>query len=138
MGFLFVMIAHLFRVELIQFRSSGALNYILDPSNWIDIAHLSLSIGLILINFIASTNHYYEFTSAHSHHDDIDGIFRETWSVFVILFIWLKLFDWMRLHDGKAFFVRLLIETCYGIRHFMIVILIVFSGFGAIFYVISM
>ena len=42
----------------------------------------------------------------------------------------LKIFDWLRLFESTAFFVRLIQETLYDIRHFTILIVAALTTFG--------
>ena len=42
----------------------------------------------------------------------------------------IKLFDWLRIFDGTAFYVLLIWETIYDIRYFFLLLLITLSVFG--------
>ena len=55
-----------------------------------------------------------------------------------VIFLWFKVFDWLRLFDGTAFFTKLITETCYSILDFVIVLLVWYFMFGTAFYILNM
>ena len=55
-----------------------------------------------------------------------------------VIFLWFKVFDWLRLFDGTAFFTKLITETLWSIRDFVIVLLVWYFMFGTAFYIINM
>ena len=55
-----------------------------------------------------------------------------------IICLWFKVYDWLRLFNDTAFFVRLIEETFLSIKSFLIVIFVFFMMFGSAFYVINM
>ena len=124
LGFCFVLICHLAIVEQMQMKESGFLNHFLNIYNWIDSAHLIMN-----IIFIAFTLFDFEFMDANK---------QRTWAAISICFLWLKLFDWMRLFDGTAFFMRLLGDTIWDIKYFLVIMFIVYEGFGSAFHIIDM
>ena len=59
-------------------------------------------------------------------------------AAFSIICLWFKVYDWLRLFNNTAFFVRLIEETFISIKSFLIVIFVFFMMFGSAFYVINM
>ena len=51
--------------------------------------------------------------------------------------IWFKVFDWLRLFSGTAFFIQLVAETLKSIRYFLIILVVWYMLFGTAFYIIS-
>ena len=63
---------------------------------------------------------------------------QRTLSTFAIVFLWFKVFDWLRLFDNTAFFVLLVVETAWSIRHFMMILVVWYMMFGSAFYILNM
>ena len=93
LGFLIVFIAHLVKVEYLQMRNQGVIKHFEDPYNWADLIQLTMSIVFVLLNFID--------------YGVLDMTNQRTWSAILVLLLFYKFFDWMRLFDGTAFFMRL-------------------------------
>ena len=53
------------------------------------------------------------------------------------IFIWMKFLDWLRLSHRTAFFISLMFETLWSIRYFSIVMLIWYTMFSTVFYLID-
>ena len=49
----------------------------------------------------------------------------------------IKLIDWLRLFESTATFINLTAETVWGIRYFMIIMIIWYIAFGTAFYCIN-
>ena len=52
--------------------------------------------------------------------------------------LWLKVFDWLRLFDGTAFFIKLIEETLWSIRAFIIIMVVWYMAFGSAIYILNM
>ena len=85
---------HLIRVEYLQIMKRGFLKHFADPYNWVDVTHLTMNTIFLVFHRIENSKF------------NMDR--QRTWSGISVCVLWLKLFDWMRLFDGTAFFMRLL------------------------------
>ena len=56
----------------------------------------------------------------------------------LVLQLWLKVIDWLRLFDATAFYISLITSTIYSIRHFMIIMGVWYMTFGTAFYMLSL
>ena len=92
-GFIIVFTAHLVIVEYFQMIKKGVIKHFEDPYNWVDMIHLTMSIVSLITNFL--------------NYGVLDTTFQRTWSAILVLLLFYKFFDWMRLFDGTAFFMRL-------------------------------
>jgi len=54
-----------------------------------------------------------------------------------ICILWAKSYDWLRLFDEPAFFVRLLSRTLYDIKDFTILFLVALAMFGSSTYMLQ-
>ena len=68
----------------------------------------------------------------------LDNYQMRTAGTISVIFLWFKVFDWLRLFDGTAFFTKLITETLWSIRDFVIVLLVWYFMFGTAFYIINM
>ena len=59
-------------------------------------------------------------------------------AAFSICFLWFKVFDWLRLFSGTAFFIELIKETLMSIRYFLLILFVWYMMFGTAFYILSM
>ena len=55
-----------------------------------------------------------------------------------VCFLWFKVFDWLRLFDGTAFFILLIEETLSSIRAFLIIMVVWYMMFGSAIYILNM
>ena len=124
MCFCIMMIDHFVGVEHRQLNQEGLLKYILNRYNWVDTAHLLMSSIFVFVNFFK-----FSLITAEN---------QMTFAAVGVLFLWMKLFDWMRLFDNTAFFIRLLTETIWDIRHFMAIMAILLMGFGSAIWFLSL
>ena len=100
-GFCAVMIAHQARTEYCQLKQCKLVQeYLLSYWNFIDVIHLSMNSFLIVMHCIDDS--YFDLS------------LQRVWAAFAVCFLWAKLFDWLRLFDGTAFFIRLMLETVHG------------------------
>jgi len=51
---------------------------------------------------------------------------------------WIKLFYWMRLFDGLAFYVNLIIKTISGAGLFMFLVAQIIVAFATFFYIVNL
>ena len=102
------------------------LLYLLDPWNWVDIIHLFMNSGLILMSLYCYLMRI----------EIEDGV--RTWAAIAAFMTWMKFFDWLRLFDSTAFFIRLMTKTIYSIRYFLPVMLIWYMAFSCAFWIIDL
>ena len=55
-----------------------------------------------------------------------------------MLLLWVKVFDWLRLFEKTAFYVRLIIETIYDVRIFIFVFFIACFAIGQPMYMLQL
>ena len=54
-----------------------------------------------------------------------------------VVLTWFKSFYWLRLFDSTSFYVRLIIETLFDIKYFIILFIIILLTFGNALYILS-
>jgi hypothetical protein len=53
-------------------------------------------------------------------------------------FMWFKFLYFLRIFKNTGYLIRMIIEVCYDMRHFFLVLLITVIAFGHSFYIISL
>ena len=116
-------------IEYCQYmKTKTGWDYFFSGYNWVDMVYLMLNFVLICL---AETT------------IDIEGMivldveFYRTIASISTVFIWIKMIDWLRLFEGTAFFVHLIIETIRDIKNFLIVIAVCYMTFGTSFYLLD-
>jgi hypothetical protein len=51
--------------------------------------------------------------------------------------LWYYVLEWMRIFDGTAVYVRLIYDTVWNTRYFMIMLLIIICTFGSSFLILD-
>lgn len=102
--------------EMIVALRSG-LEYFSDPFNYIDLSSFALNIILVID------------THRHGYGSKVSETIRAITSLAVIL-MWFKVFYWMRLFDSTSFYVKLIRETVYDIRYFLILFIVILLTFA--------
>ena len=59
-------------------------------------------------------------------------------AAFVLLLLWLKVFDWLRLFNSFAFFIRLIRETFVDIGYFTLIFVAALSMIGCSMYMMQL
>ena len=123
-GFCFLMTIHQCKNEYIQWKKQEtALDYFDSVWNFNDITYLLINLIVMLSNIAG----------------DVIPLEKErNFAAISIICLWVKVFDWLRLFDETAFFIRLIEETFMSIRSFVFVIFVFYMMFGSAFYVINM
>jgi len=57
-------------------------------------------------------------------------------AAFVILALWFKVFDWLRLFEKTSFYIRLIAETFGDIGYFAMIFLVCLSTIGCAMYML--
>ena len=52
--------------------------------------------------------------------------------------LWIKVIDWLRLFDGTAFYIQLIMMTLSSIKEFLVIILVGYMMFGSAVYILEM
>lgn len=55
-----------------------------------------------------------------------------------MLALWIKVLDWCKLFQKTSFFIRLINETIYDIRYFMVIFVIALAMFGMPMYMLQL
>ena len=59
-------------------------------------------------------------------------------SAFVIIALWFKVFDWLRLFEKTSFYIRLIAETFVDIGYFMIIFIMALITSGSAMYMLQL
>ena len=59
-------------------------------------------------------------------------------AAFSLVLMWAKFFDWLRIFEITAFYVRLLIKTIQEIKYFIILFAIALTMFGSAMYMLQL
>ena len=117
MGVIIVLhVAYFLFFELVVMLRTGYA-YFLDVYNFVDLASFTLNVILV----------YHAFE--HPYKTEISDEFRNLTTIASIL-MWLKVFYWMRLFTPTAFYVKLITETLYDIRYFLILFVTILMTFA--------
>ena len=54
------------------------------------------------------------------------------------LFLWIKVFDWLKLFSQTSFFVKLIEETLIDIKHFIVIFFVALFMFGVPMYILGL
>jgi len=54
------------------------------------------------------------------------------------LLLWIRVLDWMKLFRPTSFFIKLITETIYDIRHFFIIFTVALFMFGIPIYILNL
>ena len=54
------------------------------------------------------------------------------------LVLWIKVLDWCQLFGPTSFFIKLITETIYDIRHFFIIFVVALFMFGTPMYILQL
>lgn len=122
-GFIFVCSMNQILIEVQQFSTSSKVEYFTSHWNLYDFAYLILGCVLMVLNYTRE-----EYVS------------KETQLVIAAIFtifIWMKLLDWLRLSRRTAFFISLMFDTLWSIRYFCIVMMIWYTMFSTVFYLLD-
>ena len=90
--------------------------YLKDIFNWVDMFSILINVFVL----IETSN---KFDKDHV------KIVRPIAALGVIL-MWIKAFYWLRIFTGTSFYVRLIRDTLYDIRHFLILFILILFTFG--------
>ena len=95
----------------------------MDFWNMNDLTYLILNLVVMFMNLV-----------------DHDGTLEKqrTLASVSVCFLWFKVFDWLRLFDGTAFFIKLIEETLTSIRAFLIIMVVWYMMFGSAIYILDM
>ena len=85
--------------------------------NWNDLFALGLTLFVILATIQVDQNHI---------SNDVIRVL----SAFALYFTMIKIFDWLRLFDGTAFYVHLILETLLDITSFLLILGLTLLTFG--------
>ena len=99
--------------------------YLLDIYNWIDISSFCMNLYIV----------YY--SSKGTLVDTDEGLNMRTIAPIAVVLIWTKSFYWLRLFSQTSFFVRLITDTLYDIRYFLILFLLILMTFGNAILILS-
>ena len=61
-----------------------------------------------------------------------------TMAAITTLLLWIRVLDWLKLFRPTSFFIRLISETCYDIRHFFIIFLTALFMFGVPIHILDL
>jgi hypothetical protein len=106
--------AYFLVIEVLQMRFNG-FSYFTDKTNWIQLATFSSNL-VILCLYIWSTGY-----------EPLHLAYAASVSSFLL---WLQVFYWMRLFRSMSFYVLMVYETMYDIRHFLIMFFACVAAFG--------
>ena len=111
-------------LESLQIIDDGFKEYFFDLTNFIDIVSS-------LMNFMLILNELLD-------HAIIDSTALKFCAMLAIIFVWYKLFYWMRLFKNPAFFMNLLGRTLSDMKPFLLMITILLMMFANILFIINL
>ena len=56
---------------------------------------------------------------------------------FAMLFMWVRVFYWYRLFTGTSFYMRLLVDTIYDLRFFLIILITFIMMFANVMLILN-
>ena len=118
-----LLIPKLFWTELKQFMNEKQHKYLyfFDWWNWPDLIALALT-GIVSVNQLLK--HYTDFENLIN----LEAL--QVMSAVASGLLMVQLYNWLRLFDKTAFFVRLITQTIYKIRYFLLLFVVALALFG--------
>lgn len=110
------LIAYFFFFEMVCIMRDG-LDYLTDIFNWMD------NIAFIL-------NIYMIYATVYIAPDPTARTEVRAMAALTVVFMWFKAFYWLRIFSGTSFYVRLIRDTLYDIRYFMILFILILLTFA--------
>jgi hypothetical protein len=101
-------------IEIMQMMSSG-WSYLHDKWNLLNFASYSFNLAILLV-YISGTDY-----------DTLNLAYASSFACFIM---WGQVFYWMRLFEKTSFYVKMIIETMYDIRYFLIMLLVCVATFA--------
>ena len=111
-----IFVSYFLFFEIVCILRDG-LSYLKDIFNWIDIISFMLNIYLIIATV------YIESLTENR-------IVNRAISALGVVLMWFKAFYWLRIFTGTSFYVRLIRDTLYDIRYFLILFILILATFG--------
>jgi len=59
-------------------------------------------------------------------------------SALIAIMMWIKMLDWLRLFDGTAFYIKLIVKTLSDVLPFFVIFIIFIFMFGSSLYILNM
>lgn len=123
-GIALCLISYFGFIELRQLRQSG-FSYFYDTWNFIDMSSWALNFSFMSMFFLCVV-----LREEYFQREVILTI--GSWGMFLM---WIKVFYWFRLFSSYAYYVRLIMQTIFDSRKFMILVVIILISFGNFIYV---
>jgi len=120
---IFLLLIYQIWIEYIETQGT-LLKYFSVPSNYADIFTFSSTAMIIIIQTFG-----------------LGGpslLEQRLLAAFIILALWFKVFDWMRLFEQTSFYIRLIIETFVDIGYFMIIFFVALTANGCAMYMLQL
>ena len=109
-------IAYFVFFEMVCMMRDG-LSYLTDIFNWLDIMSFVLNLYLIYATIYVAPNKNSRLNV-------------RTMAALGVVLMWFKAFYWLRLFAGTSFYVRLIRDTLYDIRYFLILFILILITFA--------
>lgn len=100
------------------------LDYFTTPINLVDLYQFSSAIFIIATNMLGTN-----WVSPEN---------QRVMAAFTTLALWIKVLDWCKLFQPTSFFIRLITETIYDIRYFMLILMVALAMFGTPMYMLQL
>ena len=118
-----MLLVYLIVLELGQFidNSDTLLDYLLNFWNLCDIFQLLSTLYIVVSNLVQTDN-------SNKENERI-------MAAFTVFFAWVKVFDWLRLFDETAFYMKLLKQTLEDMWSFVLIYAVGLAMVGSSMYV---
>lgn len=117
-----ILLSYFLYYELIALFESR-LSYFTDAFNVLDVISLSLNVFVI-------------FSYGYGK-DWADERSTRSIAAVAVVFLWSKLFYWMRLFGNTSYFIRMITDTFYDIRYFTLLFVAILFTFGNAIYILN-
>ena len=119
-----VNLAYQISIEWKQSSDDDILVYFSSIVNCLDVFQYTTSLWIIVMGILGV-----EFPSFET---------QRVIAAMATLCLWIKVFDWCKLFGPTSFFIKLITETLFDIRYFMIIFLIALMMFGMPMYILQL
>ena len=119
------LVAYLITTEVQQMRNVGLVKYFTNIVNYMDLYQFIMNLFLVLTSLL-------EIEFVH-----LNDTRKRALSSLIMICLWMKMFDWLRMFDHTSKFVSLIMQTIYDILPFMLLFTFILFMFGSAMFLLN-
>ena len=119
------LVAYLITTEVLQFINCGFFKYFGQLVNYMDLYQFIMNLFLVLTSLL-------QIDVPHLSDEK-----KRVFSSLIMICLWMKMFDWLRMFDLTSRFVSLIISTIIEILPFMLLFIFILFMFGSAMFLLN-